>query len=166
MLIDLGTGTGHAVLRRARADPASLFIGVDADARSLADASRRAARPARKGGLPNALFVSESAERLPAALSGHADVVTVVLPWGSLLRALVTPDPAVLASITACLRPGGEIEMLLSESELPQGYRELGLEVIEVRPADVSDVARLSSGWGQRLGIPARQPGWIIRLHK
>jgi hypothetical protein len=76
----------------------------------------------------------------------------------------MTPDPAVVASITACLRPAGEIELLLSESKLPQGYSELGLEVMEVRPADASDVARLSSGWGRRLGIPARQPAWLFRL--
>jgi hypothetical protein len=37
-----------------------------------------------------------------------------------------------------------------------------GLCVIECRPADRSDVDRLSSGWGQKLGIPDRRPAWLF----
>jgi hypothetical protein len=64
-------------------------IGIDANAASMADASRRAARPVKRGGLPNALFVVAAAENLPSELGGWAEAVTVHFPWGSLLRGLL-----------------------------------------------------------------------------
>jgi 16S rRNA (adenine(1408)-N(1))-methyltransferase len=163
VVVDIGTGTGQAVLRRARREPLSLVIGVDTDARAMADASRRAAANFARGGVPNAIYLAESAERLPGALAGRADQVTVVLPWGSLLRGLLGSDPALLGAISDMLRPGGEIVMLLDQPITPQVA---GLELVELRPATASDVAELSSAWGQRLGIPRTRPAWIIRLRR
>jgi 16S rRNA (adenine(1408)-N(1))-methyltransferase len=51
----------------------------------MVEASRRAAGPARKGGLDNALFVLAAAEAPPAELWALAARVTVLFPWGSLL---------------------------------------------------------------------------------
>lgn len=181
MVVDLGTGSGRQVVRRARAHANTLFIGVDADARALADTSRRAARAQKKGGLPNTLFLAEGAEQLPGPLAGRANLVTIALPWGSLLRGLLSADTTLVAAITGCLRPDGEIEMLLSAvatdpatagftlgrataAELAFAYSNLGLQVVDRRAAEGSDVARLSSGWGGRLGIPERRPAWVLRL--
>ena len=85
-IVDLGTGDGAAVLRAAREDPSALAIGVDTDASSLREPSRRAARPARKGGLPNALFLVADASVALAALHGRVHELRITLPWGSLLR--------------------------------------------------------------------------------
>jgi len=63
--IDVGTGDGRAVLETGAAFPASLAIGLDAHAAAMAEASRRAARPALKGGLPNAMFLLAAAEAIP-----------------------------------------------------------------------------------------------------
>ena len=62
MAVDLGTGDGRRVLRAAAARPDTLVIGVDANAAGMAEASRRAAR---RGALPNALFVVAAAEHPP-----------------------------------------------------------------------------------------------------
>ena len=62
MAVDLGTGDGRRVLRAASARPDTLVIGVDANAAGMAEASRRAAR---RGALPNALFVVAAAEHPP-----------------------------------------------------------------------------------------------------
>jgi tRNA G46 methylase TrmB len=85
-IVDLGTGDGLAVLRLARADPSALVVGVDTDASGLREPSRRAARPARKDGVPNALFVVADAREALAMLRGRVHELRVTLPWGSLLR--------------------------------------------------------------------------------
>ena len=63
--IDLGTGDGRYVLAAAAAQPDRLVIGVDANAQSMATASRRASAKPARGGLPNALFVVAAVEALP-----------------------------------------------------------------------------------------------------
>jgi len=126
------------------------------------------------------IFLVEAAEALPGALAGCADLVTIALPWGSLLRGLLAADAALIARITAVLKPRGEIELLLSTTpadglpvqlrdardarELACSLESAGLCVRECRPATADDVARLSSSWGRRLRIPERRTGWIFRL--
>jgi len=179
--IDIGTGAGQAVLRRAREHPAELVIGLDADARAMSDASRRASATERRGGLPNVIFLAAAVEELPGLLSGTADRVSVALPWGSLLRGLLLPNVTLLQKISDVLKPVGELELLLSATDrdsaaagssleddddvarLAAAYEALGLQVVERRPARESDVDRLSSAWGRRLGIPARRRAWLIR---
>ena len=117
MVVDLGTGDGRAVLARAAAEPRSLVIGIDASAASMAEASRRAARAPAKGGVANAVFAVAAAEAPPAELYGIADVITVVLPWGSLLRGVLGRDEAVMAGIADLLRPCGRVEVLVAPSD-------------------------------------------------
>ena len=61
----------------------------------MAEASRRAAKPAHKGGQPNVRFILAAAEAPPPALAGIAGLVTVRFPWGSLLRGCLGEDTAV-----------------------------------------------------------------------
>ena len=160
------------MLRRARRERCTLVIGIDADARAMADASRRAAAKASKGGLPNAIFLAESAEQLPGQLSDRADLVAVALPWGSLFHGLLDADCPTLASLSGCLKPGAELVLFLSEltesqvEDLVTRSESAGLERVEVRPATLSDTAELSSGWARRLRIPGSRPVWIIRLRR
>lgn len=181
MILDLGTGNGKAVLRRARREPSALVIGLDADAAAMRAASARAARSPSKGGLPNALFLAAAAEELPGLPSGAVDLVTVVLPWGSLLRGLVRAEPDLLAGLTGCLREGGELELLLSVGprDRSAGVTEFdrraadvligdlktrGLYATAVRQATPDDVDRLSSSWAKRLGVPNRRVAWLLRF--
>ena len=184
MSIDIGTGTGQAVLRRARLNPNELVIGVDADALAMADASRRAAARPLRGGLSNALFLAAAAEHLPGPLARTADHVTIALPWGSLLRALLTPDMDLIHRLSALLRATGELEILVSATgrdaaaanitlksgadavRLAVPFESAGLQVVECRLATESDINRLSSRWGRRLGIPARRQAWLFRARK
>ena len=84
---------------------------------------RRGGRPARpsRGGLPNALFVVAAVEALPAELEGVADLVTVHFPWGSLLRGLLGADPATMSSLTRVLRPGANLQLLVSSTVRDRG---------------------------------------------
>ena len=49
-------------------------------------------RDGRGAVLPNALFVVAAAERVPAELHGLADELTILFPWGSLLRGALALD--------------------------------------------------------------------------
>jgi 16S rRNA (adenine(1408)-N(1))-methyltransferase len=147
-----------------------LVLGIDPVASAMAEASRRAARPVRKGGVPNAGFVVASAEASPPELAGLARRVTVNLPWGSLLRGALALDPAVAAGIAGLLRPGGVAELLVAPAarnrlaadvdvaarvadSLEADWRSLGMAVEEARPATGADLAATRTTWGRRLGL-------------
>jgi 16S rRNA (adenine(1408)-N(1))-methyltransferase len=174
-VIDLGTGDGRYVVAAAAADPKTFVIGVDASAGAMAEASRRAARPAGRGGLPNALFVVAAAEALPPELHGLADVVAIHLPWGSLLRGALALDDDVAAGIARLVAPAGRVEILLAPAArdrlssdidvrrrladgLAEDWSRHGLEVCEARPATDPEIAAAGSTWARRLGLRAGDP--------
>jgi 16S rRNA (adenine(1408)-N(1))-methyltransferase len=135
----------------------------------MAEASRRAARPARRGGRPNACFIVAAAEAPPAAIQGIADLVTVRFPWGSLLRGCVGQDAAVAAGVAELLAPGGTLELLLAPASqdglegVPTAVGEVvaaaatafepfGLAVATGRIASAAEVVASGSTWAKRLG--------------
>jgi len=183
VLVDVGTGVGNALLRRARREPETFFIGVDAAADNLREASDRAHRQPARGGVNNLAFVAAAANDLPGDLAGIADEVTVVLPWGSLLQVVLLADPVFAGKLLALLQPTGRVEMLVSVAESDVGagkidfdeekartlatdYGKVGLKAEEIRLADEQDVERLGSSWGRRLAIPRRRQAWILRFSK
>jgi 16S rRNA (adenine(1408)-N(1))-methyltransferase len=178
----VGTGDARAVLAAA-ADPDTFAIGIDAEARSMAESSRRAARPARKGGRPNAIFIAAGVETLPAELSGLADLVTVSFPWGSLLRGALGLDAAVAERIGGLVASAGRLEIALSLTDRDQvtgrdagpftpadlacieaTFGTLGLAVVEGRALSADDSAVRHSTWAHRLDVPRTRPGCLVRL--
>jgi 16S rRNA (adenine(1408)-N(1))-methyltransferase len=164
----MGTGDGRAVLAAAARDPNGLVIGVDPVAQAMAEASRRAARAAARGGLPNALFVAASAESIPVELHGIAAQVTVRFPWAALLRGCLGSDPAVARGLACLLDPGGTLELLLAPAArdrldgLPTDpvavmaaarttFEGLGLVTLEGREATADEVRSAGSTWAKRL---------------
>jgi 16S rRNA (adenine(1408)-N(1))-methyltransferase len=188
VLADLGTGDGRFVLATAAANPTRLVIGIDPVADALVDASRRAAAPPRKGGLPNAVFVAAAAESLPHDLHGVAARVTVNLPWGSLLRGALALDEAAAAGIACLVAPGGTAELLVApaardrlagdvsvERRLEGGclagdWWRHGLCLEDARPATAAELAATPTTWAKRLGLrgsapPDRTP-WRLVLRR
>jgi 16S rRNA (adenine(1408)-N(1))-methyltransferase len=172
-VVDLGTGDGRAVLRAARRDPSVLVIGLDADADSMRRASRAAARPTRRGGVPNAVFVVAAVESVPEDLWSVADEVRVAFPWGSLLRGVLGRDDHALGGIARIAKPGAQVRALVSVTERdglgptgdvdPAAYRTHGLRVVEVRPADPDEIAWAESSWAKRLRAGLDRPVTLIR---
>ena len=177
MTVDAGTGDGRAVLAAAAREPATLVLGLDANAASMAESSRRAARPVRKGGIPNAAFVVGAAEMPPAELAGTADLVTVRFPWGSLLRGVVGRDAAVAAGLAALVGARGALELLVAPIErdgldamptnagaLAAGaaaaFRAHGFEVDGVCEPSAAEIRATGSTWARRLDRRAT----LIRL--
>ena len=141
------------------------MLGIDASAAAMRKASHRAAGPARRGGLSNALFVASSLEALPAELAGLASLVTVHFPWGSLLRAALGQDPAGTEMLVRLVASGGRLRLLVSAAERDAGseiaeidprnvtraYERHGLIAASCRPATGADVVEAHSSWGKRL---------------
>jgi 16S rRNA (adenine(1408)-N(1))-methyltransferase len=159
----------------AARDPQRLFIGVDASADGLREVSRRVAGKPAKGGLPNALFGRLSLEDAPGELAGIADSLTVLLPWGSLLRAVALPDPRELTALRALGKPGATFFTVFGYSAktdgasvgalgvpalddpaiagaLERSYRDAGLAVT-ARAANRDEVRALPTTWAQRLAF-------------
>jgi 16S rRNA (adenine(1408)-N(1))-methyltransferase len=171
------------VLATAARQPDLLVIGVDADAGSMAEASRRAARPVKRGGLPGALFVVAPAEALPAELDGRADALTVQFPWGSLLRGVLDADPAIVGGVARVTRPGATVTLLLSVTErersigrvslderelraLASDYAAHGLHLRDARPATADQIAQAHSTWAKRLGAGTSRPAWLVQFER
>lgn len=146
----------------------------------MAEASRRAGRPATRGGLPNALFVVAGVEGPPPELAGRADLVTVRFPWGSLLRGLVGLDPRASAGLASFLAPGGSLEALVSVQErdglddvrarladpraLTDTWDAFGSSLVDAGPVDPADLVAIGSTWAKRLGATASDRRVVTRL--
>lgn len=135
--LDIGTGDGRFVLRKARAEPDTLCLGLDAVAEAMADSARRARAKPAKGGAANALFLVARVEALPEALNGLCDTVTVNYPWGSLLQAVTEPIPEVLADLAACAKPGTAISLLINLAPFEDADQRarLGLSPLDTQAA-------------------------------
>ena len=160
--MDVGAGDGGYVLHRARTEPTTFAIAIDASADVLASGAWRA----KRARLANAVFLVEAVERLPAALSHTADEVTVHFPWGSLLGGLVNGSPSIVGPIAALLKPNAELRLLISAVErdgvgelTPNvvisragAYAEHGLDLVEATWASPMIVRESHSAWAKRLG--------------
>lgn len=149
------------------------FIGIDADPSRMRGASLRGT---------SALFVVAAAEAPPCELAGRAAEVTVIFPWGSLLRGVLGHDGAVLAGIAHLAAPRAVIRSLVSvtgrDTAAPAGalhdaaairraYEPHGLTIQELRIATRAEVQASHSSWAKRLGAgtPAR-PAWLVTALK
>jgi 16S rRNA (adenine(1408)-N(1))-methyltransferase len=173
VIIDLGTGDGRAALALAQAEPTTLVIGLDADAASMAETSRRAAR---RDAVPNLLFVVASAEAPPVELRGLADEVRILFPWGSLLRGLLGRDERVARGIAALARPGARVSATISitardgigetseldasaVADLESALGPAGLRLTGSGGVDRDEVRATRSTWGRRLlGAAGERP--------
>ena len=182
MIIDLGTGDGRAALALAEAEPTTLVIGMDADAASMAETSRRAARTTPRGGRANLVFVVAAAETPPAELIGVADDVRILFPWGSLLRGVLGRDARIARGIAALARPGARITATVSVTpadgvggigaldaatiaDAAAGLRRAGLHLTGSRRVDRDEVRATRSTWGRRLlGTAGDRPVWRLEF--
>jgi 16S rRNA (adenine(1408)-N(1))-methyltransferase len=166
--VDVGAGDGGYVLHRARTEPTTFAIAIDASPDALAAGAWRA----RRARLGNAAFLVDGVERLPPGLASLADEVTVHFPWGSLLRGLVDGSGEIVGPIANLLKPGAQLRVLMSAVErdglsdvTPSlvvsrrvAYAEHGLHLIEARWASAETIAESRSAWAKRLAVgQARQ---------
>jgi 16S rRNA (adenine(1408)-N(1))-methyltransferase len=172
LVLDIGTGDGKHVLAEARRRPDAVVVGLDADAERMRAASARAAAKPARGGVPNAVFVRAAVEALPLELTA-IDEVHVLMPWGSLLRALVRPEHDVLAAVAARCVSGASFLVTLNlhawrppvpeVGETPEptpdsvrdvlggAYADAGWRIDDARYLSDDDIAALATSWTKRL---------------
>jgi len=148
LVVDVGTGDGKHVLAVARARPHALVVGLDAGPDAMRRTAARAAAKPAKGGTPNALFAWAAVEQWPAGLDGVTEVHSL-MPWGSLLRALVRPELDVLRGVAAHCRPGATFLVTLNLHAWRPPVPEVGgtaEPTPESAPADLAP-AYAQAGW-------------------
>ena len=175
VVIDLGAGDGRYVYDSARHDPSRFYVAVEP--------RRRRPQPSTPTGPPAsppavASRTSPSSSRPSSSYRrsclGIAQIVRVNFPWGSLLRALLGPDAAMLRSLASLATPGGRFEIvfsyhpdhdtsafagvslpLLDESHISNvlvpAYHLAGLDVTEQRRLTQDEALEIPSTWGRRL---------------
>jgi 16S rRNA (adenine(1408)-N(1))-methyltransferase len=178
LVLDLGTGDGKHVLSVARHRPDALVVGVDAGPDAFRATARAAARKPAKGGLANVLFVWAAVEDLPPELTGIDDV-HVLMPWGSLLRALIGPDETVLLRIAQRCRPQARFLITVNlhawrppvpevgataeptpESALTllaPAFARAGWRIESAAYLSETEIEQLGTSWTKRLGSSRRE---------
>lgn len=174
VIIDIGTGDGRFVYQSARQNPDKFYIGIDPNTRPLEKISEKIHRKPAKGGAPNVLFIQAAIEDLPSELDGVADEVHVHFPWGSLLRAFATGDPAVLRNVCRICAPGALLELVIAidperdrseierlglsplslefvDKTLTPQYASAGFQITERGVLDSSAWSNLNTSWAKRL---------------
>lgn len=102
VVYDIGTGDGRYVYKKAIENPKTLFVGIDPSEKQMQIYSKKA----NKEHLKNVLFVIGSIEVFPKELQKCADSIVINLPWGSLLKEIVTPSLTTLTTLENCYKKG------------------------------------------------------------
>ena len=181
VIIDIGTGDGHFVYQSARRNPNKFYIGIDPNTRPLEKISERIHRKPAKGGAPNVLFIQSAIEDLPDELNGVANEVHVHFPWGSLLRAVVVGDVALLQNLRRICADDALLEVVIGidpvrdKSELERlgvqpwtledvdtvlvpNYAVAGFEIIERGIIAASEWPEFETSWAKRLRGSEQRP--------
>ena len=181
VIIDIGTGDGRFVYQSARRNPNKFYIGIDPNTRPLEKISEKIHRKPAKGGAPNVLFIQSAIEDLPDELNGVANEVHVHFPWGSLLRAVVVGDVALLQNLRRIcaddallevvigidpVRDKSELERLgvqpwtleVVDTVLVPNYAVAGFEIIERGIIAASEWPEFETSWARRLQGNEQRP--------
>ena len=127
----MGTGDGTFAYRMAKTQPDTLVIGVDSNIENLREISRKASLKPAKGGLGNVLFGQLPLEQAPGELIGLADSISVILPWGTLLRAVALPETESLQKLAALCKPRAKVTLLFGYGSQDQNIvQSLGLPAL------------------------------------
>ncbi|RZS32830.1 putative methyltransferase [Herbihabitans rhizosphaerae] len=172
VLLDVGTGDGKHAYHAAKNNPESLVVGLDAAKDNMRKTAAKASAKPAKGGLANLVYLWESAERLPDALTGVTEL-HVLMPWGSLLRGVLGSDPEMLRGLAAVCVPGARFLVALnlhawrppvpevgdhSEPTPESADEDLGLILAEngwklesARYLNADEIGALATSWTRRL---------------
>jgi 16S rRNA (adenine(1408)-N(1))-methyltransferase len=189
IVIDIGTGDGRWPYERARADTASLYVGLDPDASAMAEYAFRAGRKPARGGIDNVIYVVAPLEALPPELAGRASQVRVNFPWSGLLRGLLLPQASALVALQGLMAEGAVLELALTydathdsaaldgaplpslderyiEETLRPAYLGAGLAIASVRRLSREEALEIPATWGRRLLHGRERDVFFLRLHR
>jgi 16S rRNA (adenine(1408)-N(1))-methyltransferase len=161
-----------------------LYLATDANVDGLLEIASRAARKPARGGRSNLLCIAEPMDVLANELPESAGKITVILPWGSLLRAVALPEFAALHQLRRLCAAGAELEIVFSydgrdagdngplgrthldethvSNLLPvyeaAGFRRPGAELISP-----TNLGKYETTWSKRLAFGQPRQIWRLR---
>lgn len=170
-------------------DARRLFIATDANPDALLDTAWKAARKPSRGGIKNLICVSEPLKVLAKELINVADRLTVILPWGSLLRAVAAPEIVSLHQIASLCSEAADVEIVFSCdpqqdaherarlgivqleeriicSTLPERYQQAGLAVLNAAKISQQELAIYETTWAKRLATGRARDIWRLRAKR
>ena len=156
----------------ARNDASRFYIGVEPNIKPLEKISERIHRKSNNGGGSNAIYLRCSVENLPEELTGISNQVFVLLPWGSLLRA-VFGERKTLEQIRRVCASHADLKVVLAlefakdRSELER----LGIEAFSIEELEQKLIpAYRAAGFEMKVDMLANLSGtpttWARRLTK
>jgi 16S rRNA (adenine(1408)-N(1))-methyltransferase len=183
--IDIGTGDGRYIYKNALRSPNTFFIGIDPNQKQLEMYSKKAL----KNKITNISFVLNSIENLQEDFNGIADVVTINLPWGSLLQAIALPNETIITKFSTMLKTNGILKIIFgyTQETEPGEVNRLGLSIIDLNyinkaigPAfqqqrlkltnahlvQKSELKNFESTWSKKLSFGKDRPIYYIELSK
>jgi hypothetical protein len=118
-------------------------------------------------------------------LAAVADRITVILPWGSLLRAVASPELVSLGNIARLCLPDANLEIVLSYdgqrdkrqeisfvagtfdaehiATLPGFYQQAALQVVAADRLSQRELAGYETTWAKRLAFGRSRKIWRLR---
>ena len=175
LVIDIGTGEGEFVYKKAKQDKEVMFIGIDTSADFMQQYSVKSAKKPEKGGLNNVMYVLANADDLPDALLCKADRIFINLPWGSLRDGIIKGDHSFLSSIRKIAKENATLEIYISYSnlyekqeiesrnlpmlttsylcnELKVIYKRYGINITQLSVLDNEALKKIETKWAKKLG--------------
>lgn len=172
----MGSGDGCGPYRWASREPSCLYIASDANADGLLETAWQAARKPARGGISNLICIAEPLDMLARELGRVASHVSVILPWGSLLRAVASPNIAALRAIASLCLPSAGVEIVFSydpardareagplgvalvdeqhvSRALLPAYESAGIPIISTESISQRELAAYETTWAKRLAM-------------
>lgn len=110
--LDIGTGDGRYVYKKALENPSNLYLGID-PAKNIEEYQREINRKRLK----NAVLIQSSIENYNPDYLDYFDEISIILPWGNLLKYCVTVDLDFFAKVCKWLKPNGDIKIIFGFNE-------------------------------------------------
>ena len=160
-----------------------MFIASDTNPAALSEIAWRAERKPTRGGVPNLVCIAEPLDALATELAAVADRLTVVLPWGNLLRAVLAPELLSLRHLANLCLPDATVEIVLSYdaqrhagqgillpagavdehiATLPGLYQEVGLQIMVRDRLSQRELAAYQTTWAKRLAFGRPRKIWRL----
>ncbi len=105
-ILDIGTGDGRFIYKSAALNPKNIYIGIEPSVNF-----KEYQREINRKKLSNATLINSSLESFEAK-DNFFDYIYIHLPWGVLLKYVVTVDKDILKKLTKMLKKGGELEIV------------------------------------------------------
>ena len=185
VLIDIGTGNGRYPYLYAKNNPNSLAIGIDPAGDNMIEYSVKSQKKTSKGGLNNVLYCVSAIESIPEEFANIGDIITVNLPWGSLLEGIVKAETIVLNAIATMAKKNCSFRAIFSYTELHElgeierralpelsasyientltpYYHKAGIEITVVKKFSNEDLRKLNTLWAKKLMVSKKRDIYSI----